>query len=174
MLFKIYWLLGFIMLIYLSAADLTHHFQPHNMQNNSANIFLLYLQIQRGIIKNERGKCWDYSAGNVSSDMNFTLNQQNTWILERDGEGWVQMTSWIYIYVYIICSSVVHIFIQSCGSSCYCSILMWAWYQRCRSVEVNIYPSTITAMPYSCFLWLLCVGNAISKTKSWQYNIIKS
>ena len=46
------------------------------------------------------------------------------------GEGWRGMGSNdelnLYIYVYIICSSVVHIFIQSCGSSCYCSILMWA------------------------------------------------
>ena len=112
----------------------------------------------------EEGNIRDYSVGNVSSDMNFTLTQQNTWILAYegfDGEGWwrVEITIWF------ICIVQLSIFLFR-GSRCgYCSILMGAWHQGCRSVEVNIYPSAITAMPYSCFLWLLCVGNAISRNK---------
>jgi len=39
-----------------------------------------YLAIGIGMMKNEQeeGNIRDYSVGNVSSDMNFTLTQQNT------------------------------------------------------------------------------------------------
>ena len=38
---------------YLSAEDLTHHFQPHNMQNNKANISTLFSDTKGIIESNE-------------------------------------------------------------------------------------------------------------------------
>ena len=144
------------------SAFLTHIIFSLKICQKCANNFF-YSAIDWRTIKIEREKGLQQRR-ECEFRYEFTLTQQNTWILAYegfDGEGWwrVEITIWF------ICIVKLSTFLFR-GSRCgYCSILMGAWHQGCRSVEVNIYPSAITAMPYSGFLWLLCVGNAISRNK---------
>ena len=126
--------------------------------------FYWYTRIEKNVTKAKN--LWGYSARECELRYEYyidsTEHMNTVW---NDGGEWRTMVGVKYeiclqVHISFNCSRFVQ---SSCRRGSYGGVLMRGWYQSCRSMEVNIDPSAITAMPYSSFLWLFCVGNAVSK-----------